>query len=86
MEAGWIAAEVSMVFHDVEAARIVFQAIDPDNRPLPEGLEIIARLEGRTIHMGIRCGRPLPSFLATLDDILNMSHLAEEMVALMRKP
>ncbi|GBC70003.1 hypothetical protein HRbin01_01710 [archaeon HR01] len=86
MGEAWITADIEMVFQDVEAARIVFQAIDPDNKPLPQGLEIEAVQVDRVIHIAISCSRPLQSFLATLDDILKMARLAEETVALVRKP
>ena len=64
-------------FESDREASVVFGSISPDNTPLPQGLEVSSEIEGRRIVFHIRCKRPIMSLLATLDDILKMSALAE---------
>lgn len=64
-------------FENPREANIVFSSISPDNKPLPKGLELSADIEGGRVVFHIRCRRPIMSLLATLDDILRMSALAE---------
>ena len=70
-------ATMVMEFCTDEEAKTVYQALEPDNKPLPKGLELNTKLEGRRVVFEVRCGRPIMSLLATLDDILRMSALAE---------
>jgi tRNA threonylcarbamoyladenosine modification (KEOPS) complex Pcc1 subunit len=80
-----IRARVDLIFGDMRTAQVVYQAISPDNHPLPRGLELKAAFENTTIVMEIICHRPLQSLLATLDDILRMAALAENMAETVRK-
>jgi len=46
------------------------RALQPDNEPLPSGMELSARMSGCEVVFEIRSRRPIISLLATLDDIL----------------
>ncbi len=70
-------ATLVIEFEDHKEASIVFNSISPDNKPLPQGLELYPRIDSNKIIFQIRCRRPIMSLLATLDDILRMSALAE---------
>jgi tRNA threonylcarbamoyladenosine modification (KEOPS) complex Pcc1 subunit len=69
---------VRIIFADRDTAVSVYGAIKPDDKPVPEGLEVETRLEGRVVESTISCERGLASFLATVDDIFRMAALAEK--------
>ena len=69
-------AKLRLEFPSVEEARLALGAIEPDNQPLPKGLEIEMKRIGRVVEIYVDCDRTLASFLATLDDILAMMLLA----------
>ena len=68
-----------MSFKDDRIAKVVYSSLLPDNKPLPKGLTINTTLKKCEIIFEIRCKRPLMSLLATIDDILKMAALAEEL-------
>ena len=69
-------ADLRLVFGGEEEAELAARAIEPDNQPLPRGLELEMRRAGKEVLIQIRCERTLASLLATLDDILAMMLLA----------
>ena len=60
-----------------EVARAVYEAVEPDNRPLPEGLVIRGRVEGNTVVFEVSCEKGLGSLWSTLDDLLACIQTAE---------
>ena len=64
-------------------ARIIHSSLLPDNKPLPQGLEVRSEQVGRNVIFYIECSRPLSSLLATVDDVLKMAQLAEGVVGSM---
>ena len=60
-----------------EKAKIIHSSLLPDNKPLPQGLEVRSEQVGRDVIFYIECRRPLSSLLATVDDVLKMAQLAE---------
>jgi hypothetical protein len=69
-------ARVRMCFEDSSTAEIVMMALQPDNEPLPRGIELSARMSGREVVFEVRSRRPIMSLLATIDDILASAMLA----------
>lgn len=69
---------VKIIFADTDTAASVYGAIKPDDKPVPEGLEVETKLEGCVVESTINCERGLASFLATVDDIFRMAALAEK--------
>jgi len=63
-------ARIRMCFEDASIAEIVMRALQPDNEPLPSGMELSARMSGCEVVFEIRSRRPIISLLTTLDDIL----------------
>jgi len=63
-------ARIRMCLDDASIANIVMRALQPDNEPLPSGMELSARMSGCEVVFEIRSRRPIISLLATLDDIL----------------
>lgn len=69
-------AKLRLEFPSVEEARLASAAVEPDNQPLPKGLEIEMKHVGKVVEIYVDCDRTLASLLATLDDVLAMMLLA----------
>ncbi len=69
-------ARLRLELPSVEEARLASAAVEPDNQPLPKGLEIEMKRVGKVVEIYVECDRTLASLLATLDDILAMMLLA----------
>ncbi|MEN3048447.1 MAG: KEOPS complex subunit Pcc1 [Candidatus Caldarchaeales archaeon] len=80
MSGGVSVAELTFEFCDGLEAEGVMRAVAPDNEPLPKGLRIEMKLEGRRLRVLVECSRGTDSLLATVDDILSAVHLAERVV------
>ncbi|MEM4334629.1 MAG: KEOPS complex subunit Pcc1 [Candidatus Caldarchaeum sp.] len=72
-----IKSVVRMVFEDEETASTVYHSLKPDDKPLPTGLSVDTKLEGRAVVVEVECTRGFASFLATLDDVLGSASLSE---------
>lgn len=70
-------SRIRIRFRTAEDASIVSRALKPDDRPLPEGLEVDTTQEKNEVLVEIVCRRGLLSFLTTVDDVLRMASLAE---------
>lgn len=69
-------ARLRMRLENSSIADLVMRALQPDNQPLPEGLELSMRREDSELVFEIRSRRPIASLLATLDDIVASAILA----------
>ncbi len=69
-------AKLELVFEDTEDAEIALKSIQPDNHPLPPGLELSMKIDGNRLEVYIESERSLLSLLNTLDDILSMINVA----------
>ncbi|GBC72581.1 hypothetical protein HRbin03_00412 [archaeon HR03] len=56
----------------------IYNALKPDDKPLPRGLFVETRQENDAVVVDIVCERGLASFLATVDDILRSAALSEK--------
>lgn len=61
---------IKMSFDDSSIAKLVLKALQPDNEPLPSGMELSSRMSDGEVVFEIRSRRPIMSLLATLDDII----------------
>lgn len=69
-------ARLRLEFPSEMEARLAAGAVEPDNQPLPTGLEIEMKREGKVIEIYVDCDRTVASLLATIDDLLAMMLLA----------
>lgn len=69
-------AKLELTFENTEEAEIALKSLQPDNYPLPHGLELSMKVKGNRLEVYIECERNLLSLLNTLDDILSMVNLA----------
>ncbi|MEM3055451.1 MAG: KEOPS complex subunit Pcc1 [Candidatus Bathyarchaeia archaeon] len=78
-------AEITIQYDDVEKAEAVAKAVSPDNFKAPPGLSIETKRKGNTVFTYIKCRRKLPTFIATIDDLLFSISLAEKTIQITKK-
>jgi len=78
-------AEVAIQYDDVESAKAVAKAVSPDNFKAPSGLSIKTKRNGNTVFTYIKCRRKLPTFIATIDDLLFSISIAEKTIQTAKK-
>lgn len=69
-------ARLSLLFESEEEAELAASSVEPDNEPLPRGLELVMEREGSRVEVVVLCDRTLASLLTTLDDLLSMMLLS----------
>ena len=69
-------ATIEIVFDSVKEAEQVQRAINPDNTPIPEGIEIHTAVLEETLSVTIRCERGIDSFRFTVEDIMSAIDLS----------
>ena len=69
-------ADIEIEFESSKDAEQVQKSIDPDNTPVPIGIEIDTIVEGKTLKIVINCNRGIDSFRATVEDIMSAIDLA----------
>jgi hypothetical protein len=70
--------EIMIKYRDVDTARAVQSAIEPDNVALPTGISIITSVRGASLIIEIDCERSIGSLVTTLDDLLACIQSAEQ--------
>jgi len=70
--------EIIIEFSEKDIAEKIFKAINPDNKPLPKGLEIKSWVDNNKIFFYIECKRGIYSLLFTINDIFEMISLSEK--------
>jgi hypothetical protein len=71
-------AEITLEYDDAKDAEAVTKAVSPDNFKVPPSLSIETMSIGNKVVTHIRCGRKLPTFIATIDDLLFCVSTAEK--------
>lgn len=71
-------AEIILEYDDAKIAEAIAKAISPDNLKTPRGLSVKTTTEKKKVVTQIKCQRKLPTFIATIDDLLFCASLAEE--------
>ena len=69
-------ATITLSFQSTKDAERVLSAINPDNSPLPQGLEIESLVKGTQLLILIHCTRSINSFGSTIEDILSAIDLS----------
>lgn len=70
-------AEIILEYDDAKIAEAVAKAVSPDNFKTPRGLFIKTTWEERKVVTQIKSKGKLPTFIATIDDLLFCSSTAE---------
>jgi hypothetical protein len=69
-------ARIEITFDSAEECIQVRESIDPDNSPLPEGIEIDTITQGAVLAIKIRCEKGIDSFRGTIEDIMSAIDLS----------
>lgn len=78
-------AEITIEYDDEEIAKAIAEAVSPDNFKTPAGLSIKTFQEKNRVITRINCRRKLPTFIATIDDLLFCTSTAEKTIQATKK-
>ena len=78
-------AEITLKYDDAKDAEAVASAVSPDNFKTPDGLSIETTRKGNKVITHIKCKRKLPTFIATIDDLLFCVSIAEKTLLTTKK-
>ena len=76
-------AEITIEYDDAKIAEAVADAVSPDNYGAPTGLAAKTRTEKAKVVTEIKC-QSLPTFIATIDDLLFSVATAEKTLRKMK--
>jgi tRNA threonylcarbamoyladenosine modification (KEOPS) complex Pcc1 subunit len=71
-------AEIILEFGEARIAEAIAKAVSPDNFKTPKGLSIKTTLKNEKVITLIKCKEKLPTFIATIDDLLFCAATAEK--------
>lgn len=78
-------AEITLKYKDAKDAEAVARAVSPDNIKTPPGLSIKTTSKGNKVVTHIECKRKIPTFIATIDDLLFCVSTAEKTLQIAKK-
>lgn len=78
-------AEIVLEYNDEKTAKAIAKAVSPDNFKTPRGLSVKTTTVEKKVFTEIRCKRGLPTFIATIDDLLFCTSTAEKTVQATKK-
>jgi hypothetical protein len=78
-------AEIILDYGDTSMAKAVARAVSPDNLKTPKGLSVKTRWKNGEVITRIKFGGKLPTFIATIDDLLFCTATAEKAVQTAKK-
>jgi len=71
-------AKIILAYRNKPEAEAVARAVSPDNVKVPSGLSINTTRRGAKVFTLIKCEITLPTFIATIDDLLSCASIAEK--------
>jgi tRNA threonylcarbamoyladenosine modification (KEOPS) complex Pcc1 subunit len=78
-------AQIILDYDDAKTAEAIAKGVSPDNLKTPSGLSIkTTRREGRVVTI-MKCKGKLPTFFATIDDLLFCISTAEKTLQITKK-
>jgi hypothetical protein len=78
-------AEITLKYEDAKDADAVAKAVSPDNFKTPPSLSIETTSEGNKVVTHIKCTSKIPTFIATIDDLLFCVSAAEKTLQTVKK-
>jgi hypothetical protein len=78
-------AEIILEYDDTSIAKTIARAVSPDNSKTPKGLSVKTLWKNGKVITRIKFGGKLPTFIATIDDLLFCTATAERAVQATRK-
>ena len=73
-------AEITLKYDKAKIAEAVANAVSPDNLKTPAGLSVKTTRKRNKVVTYIGCKRKLPTFIATIDDLLFCITIAEKII------
>jgi hypothetical protein len=73
-----VEAEITIEYDNSKVAEAIADAVAPDNYGTPTGLSVKTRTEKAKVATKINCRQSLPTFIATIDDLLSSIATAEK--------
>ena len=70
-------AEIILDYNDGKVAKAIADAVSPDNYKTPKSLKIETTCRNGKVITRIQCEAGLPTFIATIDDLLFCTSTAE---------
>ena len=71
---------IKIRYKDEKTARAIQKAITPDNIGAPDGMHIMALVDGSTMEIEVISDRNIGSLVSTLDDLLSCIQAAEKVL------
>jgi len=71
-------AKIILAYKSKREAEAVAKAVSPDNVKVPSGLSVKTTHRGAKVFTSIKCETTLPTFNATIDDLLCCASVAEK--------
>ena len=78
-------AEIILEYGEAKIAESVAKAVSPDNFKTPKGLSIKTTWKNSNVITTIKCKEQLPTFIATIDDLLFCAATAEKALQAVKK-
>jgi len=78
-------AEITLKYDDARNAEAIAKAVSPDNFKVPPSLSIKTTSKENKVVTYIKCKRKLPTFIATIDDLLFCVSIAEKTLLTAKK-
>lgn len=78
-------AEIILEYDEVRIAEAVAKAVSPDNFKTPKDLSIKTTWKSNKVITTIKCRGKLPTFIATIDDLLFCTATAEKALQAVKK-
>ena len=73
-------AEITLEYGEARIAEAVARAVSPDNFKTPKDLLIKTMWKNNKVITAIKCKEKLPTFIATIDDLLFCAATAEKVL------
>lgn len=78
-------AEITLKYDNAKDAEAIAKAVSPDNFKVPPGLSIKTTNEEKKVVTYIKCKKKIPTFIATVDDLLFCITTAEKILRTAKK-
>lgn len=78
-------AEIVLEYDESAFAEAVAKAVSPDNFKTPKGLTVKTSWKNGKVFTSIKCKKNLPTFIATIDDLLFCVSTAEKTLQTTKK-
>ncbi len=73
-------ADLTLRYSNEETAKVVADAVNPDNFQAPEGMEVSVMVKEARIEVHIFCPKGIGSLISTLDDLMSCLATAERTI------